>query len=194
MFSFKKKLDAKEILFPLNKHLLSSIYELRETTLDDSRRPNQSVDTVFDESAALVYFLVCSPVKLAKLPSSVETLLLSALKGMVIAHLPGREKDDAQQFIENRFDAYYSDIEGGYNEAEICSKYLDFIGVIDHGNEIIQNFSYTSFIDTLFMDSMIIMANAKKNFKVIYRPLSKDDWALMSAQVKQALSEHKKSK
>ena len=66
MFSFKKKLEAKDILFPLNKHLLSSIYELREITLDDSRRPKQSEDTIYSESAALVYFLVGSPVKLLK--------------------------------------------------------------------------------------------------------------------------------
>ena len=196
---FRRKLEAKDILFPLNKHLLSSIYELREITLDDSRRPKQSKNTIYSESAALVYFLVCSPVKLTKiLPSSVEMFLFFALKGVCCAFV-GRDKDESQQLIESRFDDYYGDLEGGFNEAEICSKYLDFLGIVHGENDIIQNFSYTSFISGLFLFSMEILGAAKKNYKIIYSPISKKDWASqqeislkISAQVQQASSEHEK--
>ena len=199
MFSFKKKLEAKDILFPLNKHLLSSIYELTEITLDDSRRPKQSEDSIYSESAALVYFLVGSPVKFLKLPSSVEMFLLSVLKGVTCAFVMELEKDEAQQFIESRFDDYYGDLEGGFNEAEICSKYLDFLGIVHGENDIIQNFSYTSFISGLFLFSMEIVGAAKKNYKLIYSPIRKKDLASqqeislkISAQVQQASSEHEK--
>jgi hypothetical protein len=197
MFSLKKKLEAKNILFPLNKHLLSSIYELREITLDDSRRPKQSKNTIYSESAALVYFLVGSPVKFLKVPSSVEMFLLSVLKGVTCAFVMELEKDEAQQFIESRFADYYGDLEGGFNEAEICSKYLDFLGIVHGENDIIQNFSYTSFISSLFLFSMEILGSAKKNYKLIYSPISKKDLASqqeislkISAQVQQAVSEH----
>ena len=159
MSIFKKKLEMKEMLFSLNKHLLNSLFELREITLDDLRRPKQSKDVVFEESVALVYFLVCSPLKLTKiLPSSVEMFLFFALKGVCCAFV-GREKDESQQLIESRFDDYYDDLEGGFNEAEICSKYLDFLGIVHSENDIIQNFSYTSFISDLFMFSMSTMAD-----------------------------------
>ena len=79
MSIFRKKLEMKEMLFSLNKHLLNSLFELREITLDDSRRPKQSKDAVFEESVALVYFLVCSPVKLTKiLPSSDNKSLIKS--------------------------------------------------------------------------------------------------------------------
>ena len=190
MSIFRKKLEMKEMLFSLNKHLLNSLFELREITLDDSRRPKQSKDAVFEESVALVYFLVCSPVKLTKiLPSSVEMFLFFALKGVCCAFV-GRDKDESQQLIESRFDDYYGDLEGGFNEAEICSKYLDFLGIVHGENDIIQNFSYTSFISGLFMFSMTTMANTKKNFKVINTPLSQDDWESLGAQVEQVSSEY----
>ena len=190
MSIFRKKLEMKEMLFSLNKHLLNSLFELREITLDDSRRPKQSKDAVFEESVALVYFLVCSPVKLTKiLPSSVEMFLFFALKGVCCAFV-GRDKDESQQLIESRFDDYYGDLEGGFNEAEICSKYLDFLGIVYGENDIIQNFSYTSFISGLFMFSMTTMANTKKNFKVINTPLSQDDWESLGAQVEQVSSEY----
>jgi len=190
MFSFKKKLEMKEILFSLNKHLLNSLFELREITLDDSRRPKQSENVVFEESVALVYFLVCSPLKLTKiLPSSVEMFLFFALKGVCCTFV-GREKDESQQLIESRFDDYYDDLEVGFNEAEICSKYLNFLGIVHSENDIIQNFSYTSFISSLFMFSMSTMADTKKNFKVKNTPLSQDDWESLGAQVQQLSSEY----
>jgi hypothetical protein len=190
MFSFKKKLEMKDMLFSLNKHLLNSLFELREITLDDSRRPKQSEHIVFEESVALVYFLVCSPLKLTKiLPSSVEMFLFFALKGVCCAFV-GREKDESQQLIESRFDDYYDDLEVGFNEAEICSKYLNFLGIVHSENDTIQNFSYTSFISSLFMFSMSTMADTKKNFKVKNTPLSQDDWESLGAQVQQLSSKY----
>ena len=193
MFNFfKKRLDAKQILFTLNRHLLSSIYELRENTSSDSRLPISSTRTVYIESTALVYFLISGPVKLLKPPSSVETFLLNALKGTAMAHMTKLEKNESQQIIESRFDEYYHILETGYNEAEICSKYLDFLGIVNHENDIIQNFSYTSFIDSLFMFSMEIIGTANKDSKITYTPLSKEDWISISAQSQQAASEYNK--
>jgi len=187
---FRKKLEMKDMLFSLNKHLLNSLFELREITLDDSRRPKQSENVVFEESVALVYFLVCSPLKLTKiLPSSVEMFLFFALKGVCCAFV-GLEKDESQQLIESRFDDYYDDLEVGFNEAEICSKYLNFLGIVHSENDIIQNFSYTSFISSLFMFSMTTLADTKKNFKVKNTPLSQDDWESLGAQVQQLSSEY----
>jgi hypothetical protein len=131
-------------------------------------------------------------VKLLKPPSSVETFLLNALKGTAMAHMTKLEKNESQQIIESRFDDYYRILEAGYNEAEICSKYLDFLGIVNHENDIIQNFSYTSFIDSLFMFSMEIIGTANKDSKITYTPLSKEDWISISAQSQQAASEYNK--
>ncbi|MBT7556493.1 hypothetical protein HN615_06170 [Candidatus Woesearchaeota archaeon] len=193
MFNFfKKRLDAKQIFFTLNKHLLSSIYELRE--FPNSRPPISSTRTVNIESTALVYFLIAGPIQLSELPSLIKKFLLSALKGCAMAHVTEFEKNESQQIIESRFDEYYHILETGYNEAEICSKYLDFLGIVDHENDIIQNFKYTSFIDNLFMFSMEIIGTANKDSKIIYTALSKEDWASISAQSQQAVSEYNKKR
>ena len=107
---FRKKLDAKEILFPLQKDLVSSVYELRKTTLDDSRRPRgldskPRVGEAYREAGALVFFLIFSPIKLSNLPSSVEMLLVGVLKAWAMTMTTGFEKkDEKQKFIENAID------------------------------------------------------------------------------------------
>ena len=185
---FKKKLNAKEILFPLQKELIRSIYELRTTTLDDPRKPNGldiklRVRAAFNEASALVFFLISSPIKLSNLPSSVEMVLDSVLKAWAMAYTSGFEnKGERQKFIETRFDEYYRTLAGGYNAAEICSKYLDFYGLVDHENDIVQNLALTSFIDGLFLFSMQIVGAAKKDFKLIYTNPNKADYEKLRAQ------------
>ena len=188
---FRKKLDAKEILFPLQKDLIRSVYELRKTTLDDSRRPKGldsklRVGAAYREGAALVFFLICSPIKLSNLPSLVEKLLVGVLKSWAMALTSGFEKkDEKQQFIESRFDEYYRTLKGGYNEAEICSKYLGFYGLVDHENDMVQNLSFTSFIDGVFLSSMEIIGTAKKDFKLIFTTLNQGDLDKLSAQFRE---------
>ena len=188
---FRKKLDAKEILFPLQKDLVSSVYELRKTTLDDSRRPKGldsklRVGDAYREAGALVFFLIFSPIKLSNLPSSVEMLLVGVLKAWAMTMTTGFEKkDEKQKFIESRFDEYYRILESGYDAAEICSKYLDFYGLVDHENDIVQNLSFTSFIDGLFLFSMQIVGAAKKDYKIIYTALNQSDLDKLSAQYRE---------
>ena len=104
---FRKKLDAKEILFPLQKDLVSSVYELRKTTLDDSRRPKGldsklRVGDAYREAGALVFFLIFSPIKLSNLPSSVEMLLVGVLKAWAMTMTTGFEKKDEKQKIQKK--------------------------------------------------------------------------------------------
>ncbi|MDC0980952.1 toxin-antitoxin system YwqK family antitoxin [Candidatus Pseudothioglobus singularis] len=196
---FKKKLNAKEILFPLQKDLISSFYELKKTTLDDSRKPRGldsklQVGNVYRECPAFVFFLIFSPIKLSNLPSSVEILLAGYLKAWAMALTTGFEKkDEKQKFIESRFNEYYRTLSGGYDAAEICSKYLDFYGLVDHENDIVQNLSFTSFVDGLFLSSMQIIGAAKKDFKLIYTPINQGDLDKLSAQFREIHEANKPS-
>ena len=187
---FKKKLESKFVFFQFNKLMVQTIYKLRKYSLEDERK-NQydiklKVQNCSNEAAVLSFFLTSQALKLTKIDQKISADITSLLKGYCLGYLINFEKDEGQKFLEARSNTYFETFREGFNEAEICSIFLDFIGIEHNESQIIENFGYTSLIELTFLSTVNIITITEKKCRLVSGiQISKQEWNAHFEEIKE---------
>lgn len=168
---FKNKLEAKLVFFALNKLMVEITYRLSKYSEDDERHTITSEDAksklCFNEATAVSFFVTSQAVHAAKVDTPISIYITSLLKGYCMAFLKDLDKEQQQQFIDERYKLYQNTLGPGFDEGAVCSVFLNLLSIKHNETDILQNFAYTSLLSLIFTNGAKIVSSANRDFRLV---------------------------